>query len=197
MENKNKRPGRPRRIVMEDKNDKIPICAYIPKSYWVRASNSGITWGEFMEAGIDVKIPADRTMREEKSIREKLNEVQIEEAKLRIRLDEIEKEKRIQEEMRKTLDIEAKFKVKAFRKFFENVSDRRPSIENIEPIERTWGISFDYGKIQKDYEQFILDFQTLPDTDLLKKYSVEHVAHGGMREREILQTLEKEYGINE
>ena len=130
----------------------------------------------------------------------KVRALEIELARAKLVLNELEAARDKEEKIRKALRIEERYPAVAFRMMIQWVRRNNPRASRInlgeDAIAKKWGIELDMEKLNSDYEDFIIDFEEgrLGD-DVVQKYHVRKAASKSLLESEIRSEVEKEVGL--
>lgn len=192
------RVGRPRKVFTEDD---APVTTSIKlKNRTIKMLPSGFNLTQFVENAVNALLQ-DKEKYTIQQLEKKLQELEIEAAQLKLKINSLKEQEKLNEAMRKALRVEERKPTAAFRLMMNSMLKAHPKMASITTTEdaiiETYGITFDRDRINKEFDEFKLDFLEglVSDEILVKKYKLMMVEPHPSRLKDIVGMIEKEVGL--
>ena len=193
------KPGRPKKMVWTESELTSRIHTVISRKHRAMVPED-VSWRELFEWAIEVRY-GDPVKRQYRELKEKEARTEVELYKLKAAVADFEEKQRVEEEIRKTLRIEERYPATAFRHLLKVLRTNNRKITEIhmkeEVIIERWGIEFDRERLNKDFHEFLVEYDEglISDEELVKQYSIRKTRAHSFWEKEINETIEKEVGL--
>lgn len=197
------RRGRPRIIHTQETvprriDTQISTQAY--QKLTIILEQRGITLRDWIEWNVNGQF-MDESQAKYHRLRDEWIKADTKATELKLKIRTMEEELRKEEEIRKTLRIEERYPATAFRHLLKALRTNDRKITGIhmkeEVIIERWGIEFDRERLNKDFHEFLVEYDEglISDEELVKQYSIRKTRAHSFWEKEINETIEKEVGL--
>lgn len=159
-----------------------------------------MTKREWIEWNIDAQTLSKQEMEYSEVMKEYLA-ADTKATELKLRLRQLEEEKRVRETMEKALKLEERYPVRAFKEMMKTLLKANPYLKRftatMDSVMEAWGIEFDSNALNEDFEEFLNRFHSndFKDSELIKAYSIRRSTHNARHEKKIMSEIEKELGL--
>ncbi|PYB68173.1 hypothetical protein DMB44_05480 [Thermoplasma sp. Kam2015] len=153
-----RRPGRPRQAKPAGEQ-LTQISVYITANQKAKLEALGISPTDLLRNAIDA-LTSSKIELEERKIQEEIQKHELETAKLRIQLNEIEQKKARQKELEKAMRVQERMPAVALRLLIQDVRRLTPNEKKLsdpDGIARRYGIALDIEKFNSDFLGYAAD----------------------------------------
>ena len=160
----------------------------------------GITLRDWIEWNINGQF-MDETQAKYQQLQDEWIKADTKAVELKLKLRALEEEIKNEEKVRKALRVEERYPAAAFRHLLNTIRAKNVKITGVhmkdEMIADRWGIEFDQERLNKDFYEFLVEYDEglISDEELVKQYSIRKVKPHSFWEKEINESIEKEVGI--